>query len=56
MLFYVHYVMVFFGDHDPLRNHPKLDAYWMNMSKHQLIGPILDDMDTTFKALLASRA
>lgn len=56
VLFFVHYVMVFFGDHDPLRNHPKLDAYWMNMSKHQLIGPILDDMDTTFKALLAARA
>lgn len=56
VLFFVHYVMVFFGDHDPLRSHPKLDAYWMNMSKHQLIGPILDDMDTTFKALLASRA
>lgn len=56
VLFFVHYVMAFFGDHDPLRNSPTLEAYWMNMSRHAVCGRILDDMDTTFKAMLAARA
>jgi len=56
ILFFAHYILSFFGDSEPLTKHPKLDAYWWNMSKHQVVGPILDDMDTTFKAMLAARA
>ncbi|MBI1182158.1 MAG: hypothetical protein GC201_16570 [Alphaproteobacteria bacterium] len=55
ILFFVHYVMSHFGDHEPLRDLPKLDAYWVNMSRHPVCGPVLDEMDTTFKAMLASR-
>ncbi len=55
ILFFVHYILSFFGDSEPLTNYPKLDAYWTNMSRHQTVGPILDDMDTTFKAMLAAR-
>jgi glutathione S-transferase len=55
ILFFVHYILSFFGDSEPLTGYPKLDAYWMNMSKHPVVGPILDDMDTTFKAMLAAR-
>jgi glutathione S-transferase len=56
VLFFVHYTLSFFGDHDPLRHHPKLDAYWMNMNRHSVCGPILDDMDTAFRAFQAGRA
>jgi glutathione S-transferase len=56
ILFFVHYILSHFGDSEPLTNYPKLDAYWWNMSKHQICGRILDDMDTTFKAMLAARA
>lgn len=55
ILFFVHYILSFFGDSEPLSRYPKLDAYWTNMSRHQTVGPILDDMDTTFKAMLAAR-
>jgi glutathione S-transferase len=55
ILYFVHYVMSNFGDHEPLRDVPRLDAYWMTMNRHPVCGPVLDDMDTTFKAFLASR-
>ncbi len=55
ILFFVHYILSFFGDSEPLTNYPTLDAYWWNMSKHPVVGPVLDEMDTTFKAMLAAR-
>jgi glutathione S-transferase len=55
ILFFVHYILSFFGDSEPLTNYPKLDAYWTAMSRHPVVGPVLDDMDTTFKAMLAAR-